>query len=163
MRTNRQAQNVHHGHTYPIRSASAGAHAAINALPHPPRQLSMPEPHSPFAFRRPCQLSAPLRPIIILFYPPPQLANPDQTSIRFEFECPITEMLRVATLSETCQDPANVALSYEPNNGVLADTCNGDRHRRISSSLAEGSAILGSMLATDGTCLDKVNFGRVGG
>ena len=86
------------------------------------------------------------------------LADPRQTHIAFEFECPITEMIRVAMFSRTCQDLDNVAFSYEENDGYLDDFCNGDRYKRIAATINRGSAILGAVLATDGICLDKCMF-----
>ena len=86
------------------------------------------------------------------------LADPSQTHIGFEFECPITEMIRVAMFSKTCKSWDNVALSYESNEGYLDDFCNGDRYKRISKDLSPGGAILGAILATDGICLDKCMF-----
>ena len=86
------------------------------------------------------------------------LADPSQSHIQFEFECPITEMIRVAMFSKTCKSWANVALSYEDNNGYLDDFCNGDRYKRIAGSISRGGAILGAVLATDGICLDKCMF-----
>jgi hypothetical protein len=86
------------------------------------------------------------------------LADPGQTHIGFEFECPITEMIRVAMFSRTCKDWDNVALSYEDNDGHLDDFCNGDRYKRISAASSRGDAILGCVLATDGICLDKCMF-----
>jgi hypothetical protein len=86
------------------------------------------------------------------------LADPSQTHIGFEFECPITEMIRVAMFSKTCKDWANVALSYEDSDGHLDDFCNGDRYKRISQAISPGGAILGCVLATDGICLDKCMF-----
>jgi hypothetical protein len=86
------------------------------------------------------------------------LADPSQTQIQFEFECPITEMIRVAMFSKTCKSWANVALSYEDNNGYLDDFCNGDRYKQIAGSISRGGAILGAVLATDGICLDKCMF-----
>ena len=86
------------------------------------------------------------------------LADPGQTHIGFEFECPITEMIRVAMFSKTCKDWANVALSYEDSDGHLDDFCNGDRYKRISQAISPGGAILGCVLATDGICLDKCMF-----
>jgi hypothetical protein len=86
------------------------------------------------------------------------LADPCQTHIGFEFECPITEMIRIAMLSETCQSWENVALSYEDNKGYLDDFCNGERYKRIAADLSPGGAILGAVLATDGICLDKCMF-----
>ena len=86
------------------------------------------------------------------------LADPTQTHIGFEFECPITELLRVAMLSRTCQSWDNVALSYEDNDGHLDDFCNGERYKRIAADLSPGGAILGAVLATDGICLDKAMF-----
>ena len=67
-------------------------------------------------------------------------------------------MLRIACLSDTCKDTSNMAFSYEPNGGMLEDICNGERYRRIADDLGRGSAILGSILATDGICLDKCMF-----
>jgi hypothetical protein len=86
------------------------------------------------------------------------LADPSQTHIGFEFECPITEMMKVAMFSKTCKDWDNVALSYEDNDGHLDDFCNGDRYKRISQAISPGGAILGCVLATDGICLDKCMF-----
>ena len=86
------------------------------------------------------------------------MVDPDQTTVRFEFEDPIVEMLRVACLLDTCKDTSNMAFSYEPNGGMLEDICNGERYRRIADDLGRGSAILGSILATDGICLDKCMF-----
>jgi hypothetical protein len=86
------------------------------------------------------------------------LADPSQTHITFEFECPITEMIRVAMFSKTCKKWEIVALSYEDNNGYLDDFCNGDRYKRIAKSMSPGGAILGAVLATDGICLDKCMF-----
>jgi hypothetical protein len=86
------------------------------------------------------------------------LADPSQTHIGFEFECPITEMIRVAMFSKTCKSWENVALSYESNDGYLDDFCNGDRYKRIAADLSPGGAILGAILATDGICLDKCMF-----
>jgi hypothetical protein len=86
------------------------------------------------------------------------LADPSQTHIEFEFECPITEMIRVAMFSKTCKSWKNVALSYEDNQGYLDDFCNGDRYKRIAESMSPGGAILGAVLATDGICLDKCMF-----
>jgi hypothetical protein len=83
------------------------------------------------------------------------LADPSQTKVEFSFECPITEMIRIAMFSETCQSIDNVAFSYEENNGFLDDFCNGDRYKRIAESMPGGGAILGAVLATDGICLDK--------
>ena len=84
--------------------------------------------------------------------------DPSQTEIRFEFEDPIVEMIRIAMFSDTCQHPENVAFSYEDNGGYLDDICHGERYRRISEALPKGSAILGSILSTDGICLDKCLF-----
>jgi hypothetical protein len=86
------------------------------------------------------------------------LADPGQSHIAFEFECPVTEMIRIAMFSKTCQSWDNVALSYEDNDGHLDDFCNGDRYKRIASTLSPGGAILGCVLATDGICLDKCMF-----
>ena len=86
------------------------------------------------------------------------LADPNQAHISFKFECPITELIRVAMFSETCQSWNNVALTYEDNGGHLDDFCNGDRYKRIASTLSPGGAILGAVLATDGICLDKCMF-----
>ena len=86
------------------------------------------------------------------------LADPGQTHIRFEFECPILELMRVAMFSKTCQSWDNVALSYEDNDGHLDDFCNGERYKRIAADLSPGGAILGAVLATDGICLDKAMF-----
>jgi hypothetical protein len=86
------------------------------------------------------------------------LADPKQTHIGFEFECPITEMVRIAMFSETCQNWDNVALSYEENDGFLDDFCNGDRYKRIAADISPSGAILGAVLATDGICLDKCMF-----
>ena len=86
------------------------------------------------------------------------LADPDQTHVAFEFECPITEMVRIAMFSDTCQDWNNVALSYEDNDGYLDDFCNGDRYKRIAADISPTGAILGAVLATDGICLDKCMF-----
>jgi hypothetical protein len=86
------------------------------------------------------------------------LADPAQTHIAFEFECPITEMIRIAMFSETCQCLDNVAFTYEENDGYLDDFCNGDRYKRIAADLRGGGAILGAILATDGICLDKCMF-----
>ena len=86
------------------------------------------------------------------------LADPGQTHIAFEFECPITEMIRIAMFSETCQSFDNVAFSYEENDGYLDDFCNGDRYKRIAASISPGGAILGAVLATDGICMDKCMF-----
>ena len=86
------------------------------------------------------------------------LADPSQTHIGFEFECPITEMIRIAMLSKTCKSWGNVALSYEENKGYLDDFCNGERYKRIAEDLSPGGAILGAVLATDGICLDKCMF-----
>ena len=55
------------------------------------------------------------------------LADPAQSHISFEFECPIIEMVRVAMFSKTCKSWENVALSFEENGGYLTDFCNGDR------------------------------------
>jgi hypothetical protein len=71
-------------------------------------------------------------------------------------------MLRKACLSDTYKDTSNMAFSYEPNGGMLDGICNGERHRRIAKHLADGSAMLGSMLATGGVCLDKCMFGLAG-
>ena len=86
------------------------------------------------------------------------LADPSQSHISFEFECPITELIRVAMFSKTCKSWDNVALSYEANGGYLDDFCNGDRYKRIAEDMRPGSAILGAVLATDGICLDKCMF-----
>ena len=86
------------------------------------------------------------------------LADPSQTHIDFQFECPVTEMIRVAMFTQTCQSWDNVALSYEDNNGFLDDFCNGDRYKRIAADMSPGGAILGAVLATDGICLDKAMF-----
>ena len=86
------------------------------------------------------------------------LADPTQTTIAFEFECPIMEMIRVAMFSATCQNLDNVAFAYEENGGYLDDFCNGDRYKRITASLSTGGAILGAVLATDGICMDKWMF-----
>ena len=86
------------------------------------------------------------------------LADPSQTHIEFEFECPITELIRVAMFSKTCKSWKNVALSYEDNKGYLDDFCNGDRYKRIAADMSPGSAILGAVLATDGICMDKCMF-----
>ena len=86
------------------------------------------------------------------------LADPSQTHIGFEFECPITELIRVAMFSRTCKSWENVAFTYEDNKGYLDDFCNGDRYKRIAADISPGSAILGAVLATDGICLDKCMF-----
>jgi hypothetical protein len=86
------------------------------------------------------------------------LADPGQSTIAFEFECPIMEMIRVAMFSRTCQNLNNVAFAYEDNDGYLSDFCNGDRYKRITASMSTGSAILGAVLATDGICMDKCMF-----
>ena len=86
------------------------------------------------------------------------LADPSQTHIAFSFECPITEMIRVAMFSQTCKSWENVAFTYEENNGYLDDFCNGDRYKRIAADMSPGGAILGAVLATDGICLDKCMF-----
>ena len=86
------------------------------------------------------------------------LADPSQETIPFEFECPITALIRVAMFSKTCKSWDNVALSYEDNEGYLSDFCNGDRYQRIASTLSPGGAILGAVLATDGICMDKCMF-----
>ena len=86
------------------------------------------------------------------------LADPAQTHIDFQFECPITEMIRVAMFSKTCQTWDNVAFTYEDNDGFLDDFCNGDRYKRIAADISPGGAILGAVLATDGICLDKCMF-----
>jgi hypothetical protein len=86
------------------------------------------------------------------------LADPKQTHIEFQFECPITEMIRVAMFSATCQNLKNVAFSYEDNGGFLDDFCNGERYKRIADAMPHGGAILGAILATDGICLDKCMF-----
>jgi hypothetical protein len=86
------------------------------------------------------------------------LADPSQTHIGFEFECPITAMIRVAMFSKTCQDLNNVAFTYEDNNGYLDDFCNGDRYKRLAANMSPTGAILGAVLATDGICLDKCMF-----
>ena len=86
------------------------------------------------------------------------LADPSQETISFEFECPITALIRVAMFSKTCKSWDNVALSYEENEGYLSDFCNGDRYQRIASTLSPGGAILGAVLATDGICMDKCMF-----
>ena len=86
------------------------------------------------------------------------LADPSQATISFEFECPITELIRVAMFSKTCQLWENVALSYEDNGGYLSDFCNGDRYKRLAASMSPGGAILGAILATDGICMDKCMF-----
>jgi hypothetical protein len=86
------------------------------------------------------------------------LADPAQDTISFEFECPITALIRVAMFSKTCKSWANVALSYEDNEGYLSDFCNGDRYQRIALDLSPGGAILGAVLATDGICMDKCMF-----
>jgi hypothetical protein len=65
----------------------------------------------------------------------PQLADPGQTHVTFEFECPVTELLRIAMFSKTTQDWNNVALSYEDNGGYLDDFCNGGRYKRIADDL----------------------------
>jgi hypothetical protein len=83
------------------------------------------------------------------------LADPGQSHVAFEFECPVTEMIRVAMFSRTCKNWKNVAFTYEDNNGFLDDFCNGDRYKRIAASISNGGAILGAILATDGICLDK--------
>ena len=86
------------------------------------------------------------------------LADPKQSHIEFQFECPITEMIRIAMFSATCQNLKNVAFSYEDNNGNLDDFCNGERYKRIAAAMPHGGAILGAVLATDGICLDKCMF-----
>ena len=86
------------------------------------------------------------------------LADPSQTHIDFQFECPITEMINIAMFSKTCQSWDNVAFSYEDNKGFLDDFCNGDRYKRIAADISPGGAILGAVLATDGICLDKCMF-----
>ena len=86
------------------------------------------------------------------------LADPSQTHIAFEFECPITAMIRVAMFSRTCKSWDNVAFTYEENDGYLDDFCNGDRYKRIAENMSPGGAILGAVLATDGICLDKCMF-----
>ena len=86
------------------------------------------------------------------------LADPSQETVHFEFECPVTELVRVAMFSKTCKSWANVALTYEENDGYLDDFCNGERYKRIAGVLSPGSAILGAVLATDGICLDKCMF-----
>jgi hypothetical protein len=86
------------------------------------------------------------------------LADPTQATIAFEFECPITEMIRIAMFSKTCQSMDNVAFTYEDDDGHLDDFCNGDRYKRIADNMSVGSAILGCVLATDGICLDKCMF-----
>lgn len=86
------------------------------------------------------------------------LADPGQSTIAFEFECPITEMIRIAMFSKTCQSMDNVAFTYEDNDGHLDDFCNGDRYKRIAADMSVGGAILGAVLATDGICLDKCMF-----
>ena len=86
------------------------------------------------------------------------LADQTQASISFDFECPITEMIRVAMFSKTCQNWSNVALSYEDTDGHLDDFCNGDRYHRIAKSMSRDSVILGAVLATDGICMDKCMF-----
>ena len=86
------------------------------------------------------------------------LADPSQTHVGFEFECPVTEMIRVAMFSRTCKSWENVALTYEDNDGYLDDFCNGDRYKRIAANISPGGAILGAVLATDGICLDKCMF-----
>jgi hypothetical protein len=86
------------------------------------------------------------------------LADPKQTHIGFSFECPITEMIRIAMLSQTCKSWDNVALSHEDNKGYLDDFCNGERYKRIAEDMSPGGAILGAVLATDGICLDKCMF-----
>ena len=87
-----------------------------------------------------------------------QLADPDQSHIHFEFECPITELVRVAMLSKTTKDWDNVVLRHEHNDGYLEDMCNGDRYRRLTASVSAGGAILGCIFATDGICMDKAQF-----
>ena len=84
--------------------------------------------------------------------------DPGQTTIHFAFEDPIVEMMSIAMFSDTCKSPENMVCSYEYDDGILSDICNGDRHRRMSEAPPKGSAILGSVLATDGTCLDKCMF-----
>ena len=86
------------------------------------------------------------------------LADQNQAFISFEFECPITEMIRVVMFSKTCKNWSNVALSYEDTHGHLDDFCNGDRYQRIAASMSPDSAILGAVLATDGICMDKCIF-----
>ena len=86
------------------------------------------------------------------------LADQTQASISFDFECPITEMIRVAMFSKTCQNWSNVALSYGDTDGHLDDFCNGDRYHRIAKSMSRDSVILGAVLATDGICMDKCMF-----
>ena len=87
------------------------------------------------------------------------LADPSQSTISFEFECPITELLRVAMFWKTCQSWDNVALShYEDSGGYLSDFCNGDRYKRHAASMSPDGAVLGAILVTDGICMDKCMF-----
>ena len=58
-------------------------------------------------------------------------------------------MMRIAMFSDTCKSPENMVCSYEYDDGILSEICNGDRYRRMSEALPEGSAILGSVLATE--------------
>ena len=93
-------------------------------------------------------------------YPVPkniqELMDTPLKSIDFTFTDPVGALMRLLLMSPLGADPRNLA--FFPEEGPLADYCNGDRMKRIHAALPPGSVALTCTLFFDEINRDQKGF-----